>query len=547
MGNGHPIRIQSMTSTRTTNIRATLDQCIRLFDAGADYVRISIPDKASITALKQIKKGLRGAGYDNPLIADIHFKPELALLAAPIADKLRINPGNYTRASLPGKTSWTQTGYNNELRILKNKLAPLAGVCKDHGTAIRIGTNLGSLSPRIVSRFGNTPEAMVEATQEFLRAFEELGFFNTVISLKASNPLVMIRAYHLLACRLMSENMAYPLHLGVTEAGAGEDGRLKSALGIGTLLKMGIGDTVRVSLTEEPEAEIAFARILVAPFRQRKSNTPQHKLVLPPFQLMPTPALPFYGEKNSLIIATPGSLPWKEAGLFNAESIPPDATSLHPRVNIILFRDTPSINQLEACRHMPGPILVADTTLGFELENLETLQAMTAQKGIQAGIMLKFRLPAMRTDRMIAGLATQFGGFLLRRIIHGLWMETGSVHTAGNATRLAQGLLQACGIDQTRTEYVSCPTCSRTSYDLQGVLKNIRDRLPEVPGLKIAVMGCIVNGPGEMADADFGVMGSKNGTLTIYRGKTPVKKHLNPKDAAEELFRLLKQSDWIKD
>lgn len=546
MGNGHPIRIQSMTSTRTTNIRATLDQCIRLFDAGADYVRISIPDKASIAALRQIKKELRGAGYDNPLIADIHFKPELALLAAPIAEKLRINPGNYTRVSLPGKTPWTETGYDNELQVLKNKLAPLTGVCKDHGTAIRIGTNLGSLSPRIVSRFGNTPEAMVEATLEFLRTFEELGFFNTVISLKASNPLVMIRAYHLMAGRLMSENMAYPLHLGVTEAGAGEDGRLKSALGIGTLLEMGIGDTVRVSLTEEPEAEIAFARVLAAPFQQRKSSTPQHKFVLPRFQLMQAPALPFYGQKNSLIIATPGVLPWKEAALFEADSIPSDAASLHPGVNIILFRDTPSIKQLETCRHVPGPILVADTTLGFELENLETMQAMTVQAGIQAGILLKLRLPAMRTDRIIAGLATRFGGFLLRRVIHGLWIETGGVNAAVNATRIGQGLLQACGIDRERTEYVSCPTCSRTSYDLQGVLKSIRDHLPEVPGLKIAVMGCIVNGPGEMADADFGVMGSKNGTLTIYRGKTPVKKHLNPKNAAEELFRLLKQSHWLK-
>lgn len=625
LGSDNPIRVQTMTSTPTRDVQASLEQCISLIEAGTEYVRLSIPDKASLPALKKIRQKLRGAGFHQPLIADIHFRPELALMSAPLVEKVRINPGNYYRAWKPGKTSWTSDEARQELDGLRNALAPLIETCKAHGTAIRIGTNMGSLSPRIVASYGHSPEAMAEATMEFLRAFEELDFFSTVISLKASDPMLMIRAHQAMARQMQREDMAYPVHLGVTEAGEGYEGRARSALGISALLKMGMGDTLRVSLTEPPEAEVAFARELLAQFefintaglapapetqasnhRSLKSDTPKtasHKC-----------------NRMGLVITRPGPLPWEEgayrihpaggrsagtavgtavgtaAGTAagKAGELAAGVSDPHPLVNVCMLDRLPGHDELKAVGALNGLVLVADTTNGFDPDELPQLHVALAEQHIAAEILVKLHVfspegdqtagrlagqaqgkpvatdagqvpgkPAASdaghvatdagqaasdvghvADRLLPFLASRFGDLLIGRIAGGFWLETDGFRASKEAGLAAEWLLQVAGLKNVRTSYISCPTCARTAYDLPEVLRQLKGVLPEVAGLKIAVMGCIVNGPGEMADAHFGLMGTGKQSLAIYQAGQLVKKNVDTRDAATELLALLMQNGW---
>ncbi len=585
LGADNPIRVQSMTSTPTADVQASLAQCIRLFEAGAEYVRLSIPDKESLAALKKIRDKLHGAGFHQALIADIHFRPELALMAAPIVEKVRINPGNYYRAWDKGKTSWTPDEVRLELDGLRNTLAPLIATCKVHGTAIRIGTNTGSLSPRIVARYGHSPEAMAEATMEFLRVFEELDFFSTVISLKASDPVLMIEAHQAMARQMQREGMAYPMHLGVTEAGEGYEGRARSALGISALLKMGMGDTLRVSLTEPPEAEVAFARELLAQFEFTnaaglapvpETETPRRVRARGRTLRSDTAnTSSLKCNRMGLVVTRPGPLPWEEgayrihpargtaamtageAAAGTAGETPAEIAGdtlagtaegtwdPHPLVNVVILDRQPGLAELKSIGALNGLVLVADMTTGFDPDELPQLHAALAKHNIAAEILVKLRVSAgQATDRLLPFLASRFGDLLMGRILGGFWLETDGPHACKEARLAAEWLLQLAGLKNVRTSYISCPTCARTAYDLPEVLRQLKEELPEVAGLKIAVMGCIVNGPGEMADAHFGLLGTGKRSLALYQGGQLVKKNVHTRDAANELLALLRQNGW---
>jgi 1-hydroxy-2-methyl-2-(E)-butenyl 4-diphosphate synthase len=449
LGGNNPVRLQSMTNTTVADVKATVQQAIRIFEAGADYVRIATPDLQSVRQLGTIKKALHDAGFSNPLIADIHYQPDLALEAARLVEKIRINPGNYVDRPKTGQKRWSEQDYERDLEKLKHRLAPLISICKYYGTAIRIGTNMGSLSQRIVYKYGHTPEAMVHSTLEFIRIFEQLSFYNTVISLKSSSPLIMIKAYRLMADKMPGEKMNYPMHLGVTEAGAGTDGRIKSALGIGTLLKSGIGDTIRVSLTEDPEHEIPFAAKLIEYAQSGQHHTDQHHTDSPS------------EVKNNF-------------GSFISKS--------------------------------------------YLTEDPDTLMIMSA---------------------------VDLGEKLLLKEIDDVAIEAPHIKESGKVQYIQEALMQATGRRITKTEFISCPGCARTSYDIQSVLHDIQELAGNFPGLKIAVMGCVVNGPGEMADADYGIMGSAKGMLWLYKGSQVIKKNIHPESAANELIILLKNdSKW---
>lgn len=427
LGGQHPIRLQSMTDTDTRDVSATVAQCIRAFEAGADLMRISVPDQASIQALKSIKNKLNNDGFHQPLVADIHFKPELAMAAAAIVHKIRINPGNFIKASAINITDTNSKEKHAEL--LQKALKPIVNRCKEHGTAIRIGTNAGSLPQHIANQYGQTPEAMVQATLEYISVFEFLDFKKLVISLKASNPVLMYESCRLMTGKMMKNNFLYPMHLGVTEAGEGLSGRVRSALGIIPLLQHGIGDTIRVSLTEPPEHEISFAKKILAIMESHRQKVS---------------CIDYHDEDEETVISK----------------------------------------------------LIAD-----------------------AGIRL------------------------LKNEIADLTISTPGIKDNYFADKLCKELLQAAGKSHSSTEFISCPACARTKFDIASFSKKIKQELPEYPGLKIAVMGCVVNGPGEMAGADYGIMGTPKGTVHIYKGTKCILKHIAPDLAVKRLVKIINQRD----
>jgi (E)-4-hydroxy-3-methylbut-2-enyl-diphosphate synthase len=421
LGGEHPIRLQSMTDTDTRDIKATVAQCIRAFESGADLMRISVPDKSSIQALKIINNRLHSNGFHQPLAADIHFKPELAMAAATIVPKIRINPGNFIKPSLKNKAS----NKEQHLDCLLDVLKPLVKVCNEHSTAIRIGTNAGSLPQHILNTYGHTATAMVQATLEYIAVFEALAFKKLVISLKASDPLLMVESCRLMDGKMKENNIVYPMHVGVTEAGEGLSGRIRSALGIIPLLQDGIGDTIRVSLTEPPEQEISFARKLLDVLKN-------------------------YRQKK------PGSI-----------------------------------------------------------------------------------YPDKDEETIIIKLIADAGSRLLDNDITDLSISTPGVSDKHFAGRLCNELLQAAGKSHKTTAFISCPGCARTSFDIASLVKDLKKELPDLPGLKIAAMGCIVNGPGEMAGADYGLLGTPEGTVHIYHGSKCLLKHVNPELASKRLLNII--------
>ena len=549
-----------MTNTPASDVMGTFEQAIRVFEAGADYVRISTPTRESTLGLRKIREELRLAGFDQPLVADIHFKPELALIAARLVEKVRINPGNYTSLPRKGKTDWTNNEYAAELERTRDNLAPLISVCRDYGTAIRVGTNAGSLSPRIVSRYGNTPEGLVQSTIEFLKIFEDLGFYQSVVSLKASNPLIMIRSYLLMAERMLKEGMSYPLHVGVTEAGEGRSGRIKSALGICTLLKAGIGDTIRVSLSEPPEDEIPVARKIAAPFQQVFQEMPAFgsSFKIPPFEWSHEPAPPLPGGHKAIVIGKNQSktevkgkhsvvvYAGKESGesheeypLFSEKQISQGDASFHPEYNFVILNQEPGKDFGQLLKKVPGPVLIIECSPDKLHGQIKNLRKLTGAESINAGVLVMLPLEGSDEEEVISGLATGIGKALLERKLRGIWAEAPNLPSKQTIINIGFDMLQAAGLRITQTEFISCPTCARTSFDLQDVLKEVKEKTSHLPGIKIAVMGCVVNGPGEMADADFGILGAGPGKVNIYRRSNPVLKNIDQHLAADRLLELI--------
>jgi len=633
MGGNNPIRIQSMTTTDTMDTIGTVEQSIRMINAGCEYVRITAPSIKEANNLAEIKKQLRQRGYTAPLVADIHFTPNAAEVAARIVEKVRVNPGNYADKKKFDQIDYTDAEYQGELDRIYQKFAPLVKICKEYGTAMRIGTNHGSLSDRIMSRYGDTPQGMVESAMEFMRMCEALNYYSLVVSMKSSNPQVMVQAYRLLVETMVAEGMNYPLHLGVTEAGDGEDGRIKSAVGIGTLLEDGLGDTVRVSLTEEPEAEAPVAIALVeryvkrsqksriksqeenikvsptrgdlegahSPYAYKKRETyeanafigghmvPRVVIDLSKANLkdpailndagyLYSPLLDKYNMAEQSVdfvyladelpsFTLPGNL--KQLYNYKTWQKLTNKTLCHPVFTLQEYvGDADRSSALNLVRIKPADtdseefgLLPIDKSLVFVLET-DAIHGMADQRtfffkmeelGLDVPVIIKrdyHHDPTqdleLRTQDLQLKAATDLGALLVDGFGDGIWIDAPQL-PAKVITSTAFGILQATRSRISKTEYISCPSCGRTLFDLMETTQMIRSRTSHLKGLKIGIMGCIVNGPGEMADADYGYVGSGPGKVTLYRGKEAVKKNITSVNALDELIGIIREDgNWIE-
>jgi len=614
VGGDNPIRLQSMTTTDTMDTLATVEQSIRMIEAGCEIVRITAPNRKDAENLQNIKDELRKRGYETPLVADIHFTPNAAEIAARIVEKVRVNPGNYADKKRFEHIEYTDDTYQEELNRIKDRFIPLVRICKEYGTAMRIGTNHGSLSDRILSRYGDTPLGMVESALEFLRICQEEDYHQIVISMKASNTRVMIQAYRLLITKMQEENMNYPLHLGVTEAGEGEDGRIKSAVGIGTLLEDGIGDTVRVSLTEEPEFEIPVARELVA----RYANRDNHDLIK---VIKNNPIYPFeytkratrevlnVGGKHVPIIITDLRLKEKitPASFFALGynySVPLDKWNISDMAcdyvftgDIIIDFDIPGtlgiiynyktwLKQKHQERVYPK-IKANDYLNGVEVsDNMNIIHTflsdiseefITKVKADKTAVLLidSWNNHGMAEQRRIfielmnnncdvpvvigrayknftseqlqLHSATDMGALLTDGLGDGIFIAAENCGSDQTINHTSFGILQASRTRISKTEYISCPSCGRTLFDLQETTAKIRAKTDHLKGVKIGIMGCIVNGPGEMADADYGYVGTGIGKITLYKEKEVMKRNIPEDEAVDALIELIRShGDWVE-
>ena len=654
LGNFHPIRVQTMTTTDTMDTMATVEQSIRCIEAGAELVRITAPSKNDAENLLHIKNELRKRGYSTPLVADIHFTPNAAEIAARIVEKVRVNPGNYVDKKKFELIEYSDADYADEINRIRERFTPLIKICKAYGTAMRIGTNHGSLSDRIMSRYGDTPIGMVESAMEFLRVARNESYHNIVLSMKSSNPQVMVQAYRLLIKTMSDEfGECYPLHLGVTEAGDGEDGRIKSAVGIGALLEDGLGDTIRVSLTEDPELEIPVCKDLVKRYEVRRQTSdvrPQISDVRLPYdpfsyQRRETFEVGNIGAKHVPVViadlskidkithqhlqsvgysydeatdkwnisdaaadyiftghqlldfALPGTLKvivypetWKNVpnaspnggGLVGAEYFPiyqdsgfADTQIKSDQVNFVMvdcFNDgADSFNYLDKLANDPTVIICLSSTNKNAMQSVRRMYVELMTREINNPVINITDSNWQTTDEHLIHFATETGALLLDGLGDGICLGmTSASYKAQETTDKAQtsvsgrnytsnltieqfinntsfGILQATRTRISKTEYISCPSCGRTLFDLQETTAKIRARTNHLKGVKIAIMGCIVNGPGEMADADFGYVGSGPGKITLYKGKEVVKRNVNSEVAVDELIDLLKENEaWIE-
>jgi (E)-4-hydroxy-3-methylbut-2-enyl-diphosphate synthase len=566
LGGNNSIRIQSMTTTDTMNKKATVEQAIRIIEAGADYIRITAPGVNDAQNLDVIKKELRVRGFQTPLIADIHYTPNAAEIAARIVEKVRINPGNYADKKKFEMKEYSDSEYNAELDRIRNKFFPLVKICKEYGTAMRIGTNHGSLSDRIMSRYGDTPQGMVESAIEFVRFCEELNYYDIVLSMKSSNPIVMVQAYRLLVNRMIELGMNYPLHLGVTEAGDGEDGRIKSAIGIGTLLEEGFGDTIRVSLTEEPEYEIPVCKKLVEKYSQNISASKEQINIIPIEynKWDTTPILNIGGKNVPVVIVSTDNFSDKEAWslagdifpdyLYSESKIMNNENSSFPVYkynDIIQFEE---INFVEINvdkvsgeffnRKYNNTVFVIYTKEKNALFALRNFVFLLKQNKLENPIIIKIVSEVKDKERFLIDCSIIAGGLLIDGIGNGIWIENKNFGTE-EITNLSFGILQASRARISKTDYISCPSCGRTLFDLQETTARIKEATSHLKGIKIAIMGCIVNGIGEMADADYGYVGSGQGKITLYKGKEIVKRNIDSTVAVEELINVIKENnDW---
>lgn len=612
IGGTNPIRVQSMTTCDTMDTSGTVEQVIRMVEAGCEYVRITAPGIRDAENLKIIKQELKAKGISVPLIADIHYTPNAAIEAAKHVEKVRINPGNYADKKRFETIAYTDETYKQEIERIREKFIPLINQCKKYGTAIRIGTNHGSLSDRILSRYGDTPMGMVESALEFVRICEDENYFSIVLSMKASNTRVMVQAYRLLVHKLDEEGLkSYPLHLGVTEAGDGEDGRIKSSVGIGTLLEDGLGDTVRVSLTEEPELEIPVADTLVKRYSPYKSSTLKsiELAVKNPFEysLRPTSEIEDFGGdksprvitdysnqelksqedlypigyryisatdkwisldtaadyiylgKNPLNIELPSGLKAiLNANVWNQNRL---LSNTYPLYNLDEYISEkalhPTLNFLEIDIHTVGQLPVIDTKTVLILKTTvkNPLQAYRQYvlglmyQNNNSPVVLANNYSAMAAEDFQLFAATDMGGVLIDGLANGIMIQYSSPRCNFNelSNNTAFGILQAARTRMSKTEYISCPSCGRTLFDLQLTTAKIKERTDHLKGVKIGIMGCIVNGPGEMADADYGYVGAGVEKISLYKGQEVVKKGLKPDVAVEELIKLIKEDGrWVE-
>ncbi len=624
MGGDYPIRLQSMTTTDTMDTMATVEQCIRMADAGCEYIRITAPSVKEAENLQHIKAELLKRGYQVPLVADIHFTPNAAEIAARIVEKVRINPGNYADKKRFETIEYTDASYQDELDRIREKFIPLVKICKEHGTAMRIGTNHGSLSDRILSRYGDTPLGMVESALEFLRICEEFEYYNIVLSMKASNTRVMVQAYRLLVQKLNEEGLQpYPLHLGVTEAGEAEDGRIKSAVGIGALLEDGLGDTVRVSLTEEPEFEIPVAAKLVNRYGQRRTdwslsdiespidpygykrreteevltiggqNVPRVLVDLSRVQIvdykqlkpighfyLPEPDKWTMNDLGADFIYT-GSAPiafmlpmgLKEIRDYKVWLSEADQLNKYPylkadeflslksnelKVEVIfveVYAESVNLELLTALKETSNVVVVLRTKEEHAMASLRRILFELIAHEVKNPCILRMDYARMDHESLHLQASTDLGGLLIDGLGDGIMLGI-SVHDAlpqeeelehiKVLNALSFGILQAARTRMSKAEYISCPSCGRTLFDLQETTAMIRKRTDHLKGIKIGIMGCIVNGPGEMADADYGYVGVGKGKIALYRGQDVVKKAVPAEQAVDELIELIREDgNWI--
>ncbi|MES1214663.1 MAG: (E)-4-hydroxy-3-methylbut-2-enyl-diphosphate synthase [Bacteroidota bacterium] len=634
LGNFHPVRIQTMTTTNTMDTMATVEQSIRCIEAGSEMVRITAPSKNEAENLLNIKNELRKRGYTTPLVADIHFTPNAAEIAARIVEKVRVNPGNYVDKKKFELIEYTDADYAEEIDRIRDRFTPLVKICKEYGTAMRIGTNHGSLSDRIMSRYGDTPMGMVESAMEFLRIARDESYHNIVLSMKASNPQVMVQAYRLLV-KTMDEEFkeCYPLHLGVTEAGDGEDGRIKSAIGIGTLMEDGLGDTIRVSLTEDPEFEIPVCKDIVKRYSESEKSKIKSQKTEPGDRDVKLSYSPFeYKRRETFAVDNIGAkhVPVVVADLSKIETITPkdlqtigytysevtdkwnigDAAAdyiftaskdldfaLPGTLKVILYHDAwikakdkeiyfpildgdqyladsllrsarlnfvmidcfsegctqPSLEVLfDKLKNDTTTVICLSSTNKNAMQSIRRMFVELENNGVKnpAIIICDSNHPGM--EESLIHYSTETGALLLDGFCDGVcfgyhFNDKKTVTDYRLMNSIAFGILQATRTRISKTEYISCPSCGRTLFDLQETTAKIRSRTNHLKGVKIAIMGCIVNGPGEMADADFGYVGSGPGKITLYKGKEVVKRSVNSDVAVDELINLLKENEaWIE-
>ena len=609
IGGKNPIHIQSMTTANTMNTSATVDESIRMIDAGCKLVRITAPSKKDAENLANIKNELRLKGYKTPLVADIHYTPNAAEIAAKIVEKVRINPGNYADKKKFEEIDYTDESYNNELLRIEEKFTPLVQICKQNNTSMRIGTNHGSLSDRILSRYGDTPKGMVESALEFIRICRKHDYHNIVISMKASNARVMVYAYRLLVNEMIKEGMKYPLHLGVTEAGEGEDGRIKSAVGIGTLLSEGIGDTIRVSLTEAPEHEMPVAQKILDHFKnihnhKKIAETKQHQIDYFQYKKRKTFQVENIGNKNVPIVISDLSNRKKitQASFFSLGyrySVPLDKWHISEMASDFIY-----IGENEINFEIPGTLRIISNysswmkhkkgfpifnlkeyekikdfseTLNFlkiydheitpssidilknnkslviflESENINCIAAMRKfffelmEEKIENPIIISRKYEFNDDEQLQISASIDIGSLLIDGLGDGICISSNNCSNK-MLNSISFGILQASRTRISKTEYISCPSCGRTLFDLQETTAKIRKVTDHLKGVKIGIMGCIVNGPGEMADADYGYVGTGPGKITLYKEKTVVKKNVPESEAVDALIDLIKENgDWV--
>lgn len=628
LGNFHPICIQTMTTTDTMDTIATVEQSIRCIEAGAELVRITAPSKREAENLLNIKNELRKRGYNTPLVADIHFTPNAAEIAARIVEKVRVNPGNYVDKKKFELIEYSDADYQEEIERIRNRFTPLVQICKEYGTAMRIGTNHGSLSDRIMSRYGDTPIGMVESAMEFLRIAESENYYNIVLSMKSSNPRVMVEAYRLLIENMYTElGHCYPLHLGVTEAGDGEDGRIKSAIGIGTLLEDGIGDTIRVSLTEDPEYEIPVCGNIVKRYVNVK-GTPLPSIKKSSLHFLTNNTskgtsleikniggkqvpivMADFSKKNKIIpldmedigynydeptdkwnigdmaadyifcadiiidFPLPGTLgvindyrTWKQVEenenffpLFDEHSFTDDTIKKSASLNFVMMdcysAGYPEFDRkalLEKVKKDPMAVLCLRSSNKNAMQSIRRMFIELEENTVRNPVVILCDSSHPSMEESLIHYATETGALLIDGFGNGIclgyhFIEENMIPDHKLMNSIAFGILQATRTRISKTEYISCPSCGRTLFDLQETTAKIRAVTNHLKGVKIAIMGCIVNGPGEMADADFGYVGSGPGKITLYRGKEVIKKSVPEDVAVEELINLLKESNaWME-
>ena len=612
LGGDSPIRLQSMTTTNTMDTKATVEQSIRMIEAGCEYVRITAPSIKEAQNLANIKKQLRKRGYQTPIIADIHFTPNAALEAARIVEKVRINPGNFADRKKFLEIEYTDESYNNELERIHDRFTPLVEVCKEEGCAMRIGSNHGSLSDRILSRYGDTPMGMVESALEFIRICEEHHYHELVLSMKASNTRVMVQAYRLLVNRMDNEGMKYPLHLGVTEAGEGEDGRIKSAVGIGALLEDGLGDTIRVSLTEEPEYEIPVAKALIERYKTRTEHTP-----IPEFSTLAFSPFEYQKRESRTVLNIGGNnLPRVAADLTYEEEITPDTlrhvgytylkeedkwrisdfacdyihidkksisfkipgtlrviqafsvwtdnkdieiypeldakqyldnSQIHPELNFI-YTTLPEISSdlLLKLKSDTTAVLLIDTNNGHGMAEQRQIFMELINNNCPVPVIIGRYYGTLAPERLRLDAATDIGALLIDGFGDGIFIAADNCGALDKVNHTAFGILQASRTRISKTEYISCPSCGRTLFDLQETTALIQKRTSHLKGVKIGIMGCIVNGPGEMADADYGYVGTGVGKISLYRGKEVIMQNIPTSEAVDVLVDLMREDGvWV--